>query len=153
MFQRLLSRNLTGSWKGLNRKKEMYEQLDIFSFPELQDKLIEQNFFWDSDINEIHNRLSKIALKYHIQTGKAEFSIWPHVPQYGYRLWLNMKVTREILKNENFQNEIEEIVKFAETRKIELSVMWGACFFFANEDTANLNISTCFMDKKRRKRK
>lgn len=37
----------------------MYEQLDIFSFPELQDKLIEQNFFWDSDINEIHNRLSK----------------------------------------------------------------------------------------------
>lgn len=34
-----------------------------------------------------------------------------------------MKVTREILKNENFQNEIEEIVKFAETRKIELSVM------------------------------
>ena len=48
---------------------------------------------------------------------------------------------------------IEEIVKFAERRKIELSVMWGACFFFSNEDTANLNILTCFMDKERRKRK
>lgn len=129
----------------------MYEQLDIFSFFETQEKLSICDFSWDRDINEIYERLLKTASKYLISTGKAEWTIWSHVPQYGYRLWLDMKVTKEILQNENFLNNIEEIVKFAESKKIELSVMWGACFFFKDEHTANLSISTCFMDKERRK--
>lgn len=131
----------------------MYEQLDIFSFIEPQEQSSKQDFSWDNDINEIYDRLLKTSKKYRTPIGKAEWSIWSHVPHYGYRLWLDMEITREIMQNESFQDDIDEIVKFAESRKIELSVMWGACFFFENEETANLSFSTCFMDRERRKRK
>ncbi len=129
------------------------EQLDIFSFLEPQEQSIKSGFSWDSDINQIYDKLLKTASKFQIPISKAEWTIWSHVPQYGYRLWLNMEVTREIVQNEDFLNDIEEIIKFAESRKIELTPMWGACSFFKNKETANLSISTCFMDKKRRKRK
>lgn len=123
-----------------------YEQLDIFSYLQPQEK-----YCFDDDINKIHDRLIEIAGKYGILTGTDEFTIWPHVPQYGYRLWLDMEVTKENLQDNNLMQDIEELVIFSKERNIELSCMTGAVFFFAEEKTARLSFSTTFIDRERRK--
>ena len=125
-----------------------YQQLDIFSFMQPHDK---EKYCFDDDINEIHNILINISDKYGIPIERDEFSIWSHVPQYGYRMALGMKVTRENLGNENFQKDIDDLVEIAKDKEIELSTMWGAVFFFKEDETATLTFYTTFMDNKRRK--
>lgn len=126
----------------------MYEQLDIFSYLQPQ---VEEKYCFDDDINEIHAKLIEIAKKNGIKIDKDEFTVWSHVPQYGYRLWLDMEVTKEKLNDNNFQSDIEKVTEFAKQRNVELSCMNGACFFYRGEDTASLQFSTTFMDKERRK--
>lgn len=124
----------------------MYEQLDLFSFLQTKEK-----YCFDDDINEIHKRLIAISEKYKLKINSDEFKIWSHVPQYGYRLWLEMKVTKEILNNNNFQEDVEILTNFAKERNVELSCLTGACFFYKEKNTASLPFSTIFMDKKRQK--
>lgn len=125
-----------------------YQQLDIFSYLQPQE---EERYCFDDDINEIHERVIEISEKYNITIYRDEFTIWSHAPQYGYRMALGMKVTREDLGNEDFQKDIDDIVEIAKEKEIELSPMWGAIFFFKDEETANLSIYSTFMDKKRKK--
>lgn len=125
-----------------------HQQLDIFSLMQQQG---EARYCFDDDTNEIHRILIEIADKYGISIGRDEFAIWSHVPQYGYRMALGMKVTRENLGNENFQKDIDDIVEIAKEKEIELSAMWGAVFFFKEDETATLTFYTTFMDNKRRK--
>ncbi len=126
----------------------MYEQLDIFSYLQPQEK---KKYCFDDDINEIHGRLIDVADKYGISIERDEFTIWSHVPQYGYRMNLGMKVTREDLRNENFQKDIDNIVEFSKEKGVELSPMWGAIFYFKEDKTATLSFYTTFMDKKRQR--
>lgn len=126
----------------------MYEQLDIFSYLQPKEK---EKYCFDDDINEIHEKLIDISEKYNITIYRDEFAIWSHVPQYGYRMSLGMKVTREDLRNDDFQKDIDDIVEIAKEKEVELSPMWGAIFFFKEEETANLSIYSTFMDKKRQK--
>lgn len=128
----------------------MYEQLNIFSFLE---EAPQKAFSWDNDINEIHKRLLGLARKHKLDVGKQEWSIWSHAKEYGYRMSFDIKVTREVMKDEQFLKEIDDIVDFAKTKNIELSPMYGACFFYANKNRANLIFYSDFMDKARRKRK
>ena len=123
-----------------------YEQLNIFSYLKPQEK-----YCFDDDINEIHDRLIEIANKYEISIATDKFTIWSHVPQYGYRLWLDMEVTKENLQDNNFIQDIEKLVDFSKERNVELSCMIGAVFFLNKEKTARLSFSTTFMDKERRK--
>lgn len=129
---------------------DMYDQLNIFSYLGQE---AAGGQFWDSDINEIHKMLKSLAKRNGLSISQDEFEIWPHVPQYGYRLWLTMEVTKGILKDEGFKKDIERLVDLAKGRNVELSCMIGACFFFEGEDTAGLSFSTMFMDKKRRREK
>lgn len=129
---------------------DMYDQINIFSYLGQE---AAGGQFWDSDINEIHKMLKSLAKRNGLSISQDEFEIWPHVPQYGYRLWLTMEVTKGILKDEGFKKDIERLVDFAKGRDVELSCMIGACFFFEGEDTAGLSFSTMFMDKKRRREK
>lgn len=126
----------------------MYEQLDIFSYLQPQEK---EKYCFDDDINEIHEKLIEIANKYRISICRDEFTIWSHVPQYGYRMALGMKVTREDLRNDDFQKDIDDIVEIAKEKEVELSPMWGAIFFFKEDKIATLSFYTTFMDKKRQK--
>lgn len=126
----------------------MYEQLDIFSLMQQQGEV---RYCFDDDINEIHRILIEIADKYGISIGRDEFTIWSHVPQYGYRMALGMEITRKDLTNEGFQKDIDDVVEIAKQREIELSPMWGAIFFFREDEVATLSFYTTFMDKKRRK--
>lgn len=126
----------------------MYEQSDIFSYIQMQEK---KKYCFDDDINEIHEKLIEIAGKYNITIYRDEFSIWSHVPQYGYRMALGMKVTREVLRNNDFQKDIDDIVEIAKEKEVELSPMWGAIFFFNEEKMATLSFYSTFIDKKRQK--
>lgn len=126
----------------------MYEQLDIFP---LHSQKTEEKYCFDDDINEIHERLIRIAKKHGAGINGDEFTVWSHVPQYGYRLWLDMEIRKDTLDDENFRNDINKVIEFAKGRNIELSCMVGACFFYSGEETASLPFSTIFLDKKRQK--
>ena len=128
----------------------MYEQLNIFSFLE---EAPQKAFSWDDDINEIHKRLLDLARKHELDVGKQERSIWEHAKEYGYRMSVGIRVTREIMEDERFLIERDNIVDFAKTKNIELSPMYGGVFFYRNENRATLSFYSNFMDKARRKRK
>lgn len=130
-----------------------YKQLNIFSYLQSIEKCstYEDYYCWDSDINEIHRKLVVISKKFGLQIVKDRFEIWPHVPHFGYRMDLEMEVTKNDLENDEFIKDINDVVEFAKKKEVELSPMWRGIFFFAGEDTATLLFYTTFMDKKRQK--
>lgn len=126
----------------------IYEQLDIFSVLET-----DEQYSWDNDINEIHKMLIRLAKDYRLEITADNFSIWSHVPQYGYRMEFEIKICKEHINDKRFIDEINKIVRYAENKKIELSPMWGAVYFFGESETARLMFFSTFMDRKRRKKK
>lgn len=124
-------------------------QMNLFDFIERDST----SFCWDDGINKIVEKLKNIAGIYDLEVGKIEFRIWDHVPHLGYRLWLDLRGTKEQLFDEQFQNDIEEMVDYAKGKNIELKPMWGACWFFKEDDIGRLSFSTLFIDQQRRKRK
>ena len=139
------------SARGVFDKYECSGQFDLFDFIEKDSKC----FCWDDDINEIVKRLKDIASAYDLEVGKAEFKIWEHVPHLGYRLWLDVLGTRTELIQEDFQNDIKELVEYAKSRNVELTPMWGACMFFSKDENekGRLHFTTMFKDKQRQHRK
>lgn len=132
-------------------KYECDGQMELFDY-------IEPNttdFCWDNDINEMVEKLQKLACAYGLEIGKAEFKIWEHVPHLGYRLWVDIKGTRAELRNEKFQKDVGRLVADAKSRNVELTPMWGACMFFTRDENekGRLSLSTLFMDKARQRRK
>jgi hypothetical protein len=128
----------------------MFEQLNIF---DLLEPKKEKEFSWDKDINEIRKKLCDLASRYGLEITEEDWSVWEHAKEYGYRMSLGIKVTRQIVKDDRFFEEIESIVDFAKTKNIELDPMYNAIFFYSGENTATLTFYTDFMDKQRRKRK
>lgn len=124
-------------------------QMNLFDFIERDST----SFCWDDGINEIVEKLKNIAGIYNLGVGKTEFRIWDHVPHLGYRLWLDVRGTKEQLFDEEFQNDIGAIVDYAKSKSIELTPMWGACWFFRDDDIGRLSFSTLFIDQQRRKRR
>lgn len=112
-------------------------------------------FCWDNDINEIVRKLEELATTYGLEVGKAEFTVWDHVPHLGFRLWFDILGTKDELFRENFRSDIEELVIHAKSRNVELTPMWGACMFFRNTENekGRLHLTTMFMDKQRQRRK
>ena len=137
--------------KGLTYRYECDGQMELFDFMERTDKY----FCWDDDINEIVKRLNEIAVAYGMEVGKAEFRIWEHVPHLGYRLWVDIIGTRSELGQDNFQNDVQELMEDAKSRNIDLTTMWGACMFFGKDENEKgcLHFTTLFMDKQRQRRK
>ena len=123
---------------------DIFDCLDNSSNPDL--------FSWDDDINAIYKKLMEISKDYNIKVDKAEWSIWDHVPSYGFRMWFSYNVTRQDIRNKDFEEAILDVVSFAKEKKIELSPLYNATFFFSNSETASFPLSTTFMDD-RRKRK
>ena len=136
------------------RELEKYDcdgQMNLFDYIERDSTY----FCWDDDINEIVNRLKELAESYGLEIGKAEFRVWDHVPHLGYRLWLDIRGTRAELHREDFQNDIGKLVDHAKSKNVELTPLWGACWFFNNNENekGRLSFSTMFMDKARQRRK
>lgn len=130
--------------------QEVYEQLDIFSFLEQSEK---DMYCWDTDINHIHSELVNLAEKFEIPITNDEFTVWEHVPQYGFRMDLQMKVTKDVVNNPEFTEKISQIVEDAKNHKVELDPMWGALYFFTGQDTSSLIFYSTFLDKERMKKR
>ncbi|MBQ6887673.1 MAG: hypothetical protein IJN54_09200 [Lachnospiraceae bacterium] len=126
-------------------------QMELFDFIEREST----SFCWDEDINEIVRLLEKLAESYDLEIGKTEFTVWEHVPHLGYRLWFDVKGTKQQLFREDFRSDIRKIVEYAKDRKVELTPMWGACWFFTDNENekGRLSFSTLFMDKERQRRR
>ena len=137
--------------KSVFDKYECSGQFNLFDYIEQDNEC----FCWDDDINEIVKRLKDIADAYDLEVGKEEFRVWDHVPHLGYRLWLDVLVTRTELNQESFQSDIEELVDFAKSRNVDLTPMWGACMFFSKDENekGRLHFTTMFTDKQRQRRK
>lgn len=137
--------------KGVFDKYECSGQMELFDFMETHNK----RFCWDEDINEIVQQIRGIAAAYGLELGKLEFNVWSHVPNLGYRLSVDIKGTRMELSQDAFQNDVNNLVEFAEGRNVELSAMWGALMFFSKKENekGSLHLTTMFMDKQRQRRK
>ena len=134
-------------------KYECDGQMNIFDYitPEQPQTV----FCWDSDINEIVQSLQDLVTAYKLEIGKTEFKVWNHVPNLGYRLWFEIKVTREELSREDFRADIIKLVAKVKEKNVELSPMWGACMFFSKDENekGRLAFTTMFKDKARQRRK
>lgn len=128
--------------------KDVPGQISLFDLMEPPPK-DPYEFSWDADINEIHYRLVNLVAKHRLSIGDEEWSIWDHVPQYGYRMWVDVEGTRGQF-TEAFFEDLQEIIDFAKKQKIELSPSMP---MFFGDEPAPMYISSTFMDKERRKRK
>ena len=93
----------------------------------------------------VHN----FARSNNLKIAREEWKVWEHVPQFGFRMSIGLEVTREIVEEDDFWNGLDEIVKNAKIRKIELSPF--APYFFNGSNTTIMSIFTTFMDNERRK--
>ena len=124
-------------------------QMNIYDFIEKTTE--EEELIWDSDVREILDRLEELASHYGCTVSGVEFRVWEHVKRLGYRLWLDMKIPKDILRLKEFEAGIENIVKNARDKEVELTPMWGACIFHGGEDFVKLSFTTMFLDKARQR--
>lgn len=129
-------------------KSEIYGQLSIFD-------LVEDNgFCWDSDINEIYKKIEDISKKYNLPMSRAEWRIWEHVPNLGYRMSITLEIKRCQLTSE-LGEALAHVVDFASERNIELSPINP--YYFDLDDNPNesrhMYIYSMFKDKARQKRR
>ena len=134
-------------------KYECNGQMNLFDY--ITPEQGQTSFCWDNDINEIVEKLEKLADAYNLEFGKAEFKIWDHVPHLGYRLWVDIKGTRTELYREDFRIDVAKLTADAKQRNVELTPMWGACMFLGRDENekGRLAFTTMFMDKTRQRRK
>lgn len=126
----------------------MYEcdgQMSLFDF---MDSPNETEFCWDKDINEIHRQILELADKHNLTTRDAEWEIWNHVPQFGYRMTILLNVYKEDLTDELY-DDLNKIVEFAKKRQIDLTPFQP--FFLGEGQQSYFHISTTFRDKARQK--
>lgn len=124
-------------------------QMNIFDFIEKPEEGAE--LIWDEDIRSIKEKLEELAVHFGCTISGVEFRVWDHVPRLGYRLWLDMKIPKDILRLKEFESGIENIVKNARDKEVELTPMWGACIFRGGEDFVKLSFTTMFLNKERQK--
>lgn len=134
--------------------KAIAGQISIFSYLEElnREEPEETPFCWDDDVNEIHRRLCDLASRFGLEVESAKWSIWEHVKNLGFRMWLTLEVTREVVEDQSFLDAVNEIEEYAKSRKVELSTLWNG-FFSQDENKASLYFSTMFLDKARMKKR
>lgn len=103
---------------------------------------------FDEDINEICRRLTSFAEKHGIEIGKTEFSIQDHAKEYGYRLAYTLNVTKEVL-TDLFFADLQEIVDYAMTKKIELSLM---PMLYRRDKSGSMYVFSTYLDGRKKRR-
>lgn len=124
----------------------IFDYLSEVSAPSVSKK----DFSWDADINDIHKMLTTLTEDFGL-TAKSEWSIWGHVPRYGYRMSFSIDLTEEDYNNDNFLERLDGIVDYAKTKDIELSPF--APVFLRKGECGFMHIFSMFLDRKRQLRK
>lgn len=122
-------------------------QMNIFDF--LKPVEITPCFSWDKDINVIHEKICNMAEKFNIPMKKAEWDVWNHVPQFGYRMSITLDLKHSDVENEELWNEMDDIVAYGKQQNVEISPMTP--IFLGNDRDGWMHIFSTFMDKERRK--
>ena len=104
---------------------------------------------WDEDINELVKKLDNICKKYGLSSEKPKFSIWNHVPKFGYRLTYTIKVKRD---STGILDDLQEITDEYKLKKIDVSPM-SAGFHWGEDQTASLYVFTTYEDARRKVKK
>lgn len=108
-------------------------------------------FSWDADINKIYEKMNQLAKRYNLKTREAEWSVWDHVPQYGYRMSFTFIVGKCMEQQEDFVEDLNAVCNYAKDKNIELCPMWGAVWWNKN-GTGDLTVYSTFLDKERKRR-
>lgn len=111
----------------------------------------EKPFSWDSGINRIYDELNQLAERFNLATRKAKWSVWEHVPQYGYRMSYCFVVGKSMENQKDFIDALNRICEEAKKRKIELSPMWGAVWW-DNDGIGELTVFSTFLDSRKNRR-
>lgn len=100
-------------------------------------------FCFDADINEIIKRLDDICSGWSVSKIEKDWSIWSHVPQYGYRLTYLICTDSA---TDAFLSRIRDVRDYARTRNIDIdiSLMDGSL------EHTRLYIHSTFLDKRQR---
>ena len=125
-------------------------QLSIFDYisnTEMRSKM-SYEFSWDKDINEIHYKLLNLTSKYDMSVTRDEWSVWKHVANLGYRMSITIDIRKEQL-TEEFLKELNDIVDYANSRKVELSPM--SPIFLGEDENGWMHIFSMFLDRERQK--
>ena len=124
-------------------------QMNIFDF--LKPVEEKPSFSWDKDINNIHEKIRDLAEKLNIPMRRAEWDVWNHVPQFGYRMSITLDLTRSDVEKGELWIALDEIVDYGKQRNIEISPM--SPIFLGNNKNGWMHIFSTFMDKERRKKR
>ena len=124
-------------------------QMNIFDFLKPVEK--EPSFSWDKDINTIHEKIRDLAEKLNIPMKRAEWDVWNHVPQFGYRMSITLDLTRSDVEKGELWIALDEIVAYGKQRNIEISPM--SPIFLGDSKNGWMHIFSTFMDKERRKKR
>lgn len=124
---------------------EVEGQMSIFDF--VQNSTKNEDFSWDDDINSIYKMITTLASEYNIPVSKAEWSIWGHVPQFGYRMSITLDVEKSQLTDDLWQR-LKSIIEYAESKRIEISPMTPV---FLGSEKGWMHIFSTFLDRERQK--
>ena len=99
-------------------------QMNLFDF------IPRTTFCWDEDINKIVAMLDDLIENNSdlLSSGKKEFTVWDHVPQYGFRLSYTVYVPLSMLQDERMDGILDEIIQYGEKHNIEISPMTTGLF-------------------------
>lgn len=128
-------------------------QLTIFDClqeEESQSEPLPEKWILDSDVNEIYQKIWNLCSQNRFSFGRKYFTLWDHVPNLGWRLWMSTYFGDNTMPFESFWESLENIVSFAKSKNIELSVMQSPCFG-ENEKKYCLDFSTMFKDERKKR--
>lgn len=128
--------------------QQLEGQMDIFDFLKSVETT-KPSFSWDKDINVIHEKICTLAKNLNIPMSRAEWDVWDHVPQYGYRMSITLNLTQESVKQKEFWTALDEIVVYGKKKEIEIYPMQP--MFIGSNRNGSMYIFSTFMDKGRRK--
>lgn len=113
------------------------------------DDLLWGNMFCeDADINTLHSDILQFFSNKDADVRKAEYSVWSHVTEYGYRFSLCIGVLKADMEqvNDFIYEETEKMEKCGVKLTVSVTPYYGS----AGKDYS-LYFYTYFADKKRRK--
>lgn len=116
----------------------MYNQISLFEF------FPSDNFCSYSDINELRFILHELLDRYEHKVSKEDFSVWNHVPDYGFRYEMFVYVGN---LDDKFFDDLSCIIKNFKLRNVNLSVS-SFPTFYNDLFSQQLFFSSYFMDSR-----
>lgn len=104
----------------------------------------------DADINQIVFKLQNICANQRMQLENPKYEIWTHCPSLGYRMSMSAYYGPNTMPIDGIWDRLDEIVNFAKSKNIELSIIHTPYFGPREEITKSLWFSTLYLDNRKK---